>query len=170
MADTSDGLAVNQDHRVSRSFVTRLRLAVSKPLWHMTRGMLLGARVAVIDSEGRYLLVKHTYTRGWIFPGGGVERGESCEEAALREIREEAAVTATGPLQLHGVHSNHQALAGDHLAFFILRDYMQQPFQPTLEIADARFFAANNLPEHVDGGSRRRIAEMLAGTRPSFNW
>jgi 8-oxo-dGTP pyrophosphatase MutT (NUDIX family) len=170
MGDTSEGLAVNEDHKVSRSLVTRVRIAVSRPLWRLTRGMTMGSRVAIIDPAGRFLLVKHTYTPGWIFPGGGVERGESCEEAALREIEEEASVTATGPLQLTGIHSNHRVSAGDHLAFYILRDYTQRPFTPTAEIADARFFDAGDLPQRMDGGSRRRIAEMLSGARPSFNW
>jgi 8-oxo-dGTP pyrophosphatase MutT (NUDIX family) len=170
MADTSEGLAVNEDHKVSRSLVTRVRIAISRPIWRLTRGMTMGARVAVIDTEGRFLLVKHTYTPGWIFPGGGVERGESCEEAALREIEEEASVIAKGPLQLTGIHSNHRISAGDHLAFYILRDYEQRPFKANAEIADARFFDVSDLPERMDGGSRRRIAEMVSGVRPSFNW
>ena len=41
------------------------------------RSLTLGARVAVIDGDGRFLLVKQSYAPGWLFPGGGVER-ESC--------------------------------------------------------------------------------------------
>jgi 8-oxo-dGTP pyrophosphatase MutT (NUDIX family) len=170
MADTSRGLGVDEDHRVSRSLVTRLRLLVSRPIWRLQRGMTMGSRVAIIDDDGRFLLVKHTYTPGWIFPGGGVERGESCEMAALREIDEEAQVKPLAPLLLHGIHSNHQAMAGDHLAFYILRQFERRPFKPNLEIADARFFHAQDLPQRVDGGSRRRIQELTTGARPSPDW
>lgn len=170
MADTSSGLGVDEDHKVSRSLVTRMRLAVSRPIWRLQRGMTMGSRVAIIDSMGRFLLVKHTYTPGWIFPGGGVERGESCEQAALREIEEEACVAARGPLHLYGIHSNHKAMAGDHLAFYILREFEQRPFKSSLEIADARFFESSQLPQRVDGGSRRRIHEIITGARPSPEW
>jgi 8-oxo-dGTP diphosphatase len=35
------------------------------------------------------LLVRHARNRGWGFPKGKVERGETAREAALREVREE---------------------------------------------------------------------------------
>lgn len=45
------------------------------------------------DSEPRYLLVTaRANPAHWIFPKGHVEPGESLEEAALRELREEGGV------------------------------------------------------------------------------
>mgnify|MGYP003398834947 CR=1 FL=1 len=92
MVDTSRALGINEDHKVSRSLVTKLRILVTRAILRLTRGMTLGSRTAVIDGEGRFMLVKQTYAPGWIFPGGGVERGETCEEAARREVEEEAAI------------------------------------------------------------------------------
>jgi len=43
----------------------------------------------VIIEEGELLLVKQKTKRGavvWNFPGGGVEEGETFEEAAIREV------------------------------------------------------------------------------------
>ena len=37
------------------------------------RGMTLGVRAACFDGDGRVFLIRHTYVRGWYFPGGGVE-------------------------------------------------------------------------------------------------
>lgn len=175
MADTSkvaDGqkLGINDDHAISRSHLTKLRLMLVRPVIRFTRGMTLGARVAVIDSEGRFLLVKQTYTSGWIFPGGGVERGEACEESARREVWEEAAILPKGPLALYGFFNNHRNMRGDHLAFYILREFEQRPFVPNREIADARFFAVDDLPARVEGGSRRRIAELAEGAGRSLIW
>jgi 8-oxo-dGTP pyrophosphatase MutT (NUDIX family) len=170
MPDTSKPLHVNEDHRVSRSILTRVRIVLTRPILRLTRGMTLGSRTAVIDAEGRFMLVKQTYAPGWIFPGGGVERGETCETAALREIEEEAAIYAKGSLEFKGIFSNEREMRGDHLAFYVLRDFEQRAFEPNFEIADARFFHAHDLPEKLNGGTRRRIAEMIDGVPPTLHW
>ncbi|MGP4082301.1 NUDIX domain-containing protein [Pseudalkalibacillus sp. R45] len=47
---------------------------------------------AVVMSNDKILMVKQWVQRGelvWNFPGGGIERGETPEEACIREVREE---------------------------------------------------------------------------------
>jgi 8-oxo-dGTP pyrophosphatase MutT (NUDIX family) len=44
----------------------------------------------VVDDEGRVLLVHRAYYDDWSFPKGGVDKGETIEQAARREVREEA--------------------------------------------------------------------------------
>jgi 8-oxo-dGTP pyrophosphatase MutT (NUDIX family) len=134
------------------------------------RSLTLGARVAVIDQQGHFLLVKQSYAPGWLFPGGGVEFGETCEQAALRELHEEAEVTATGPLQLHGVFSNHAKFPGDHLVVYTLREFAWNGFKPTSEIVEARFFAPHALPEDTMLSTRRRIDEILGHSPMSLEW
>jgi 8-oxo-dGTP diphosphatase len=51
----------------------------------------LAASVAVMNSENKILLVKN-WRRGWEFPGGYVDEGESIKAAAIREVREEAGI------------------------------------------------------------------------------
>src|SRR5687768_13117678 len=52
-------------------------------------GRVEGANVLATDGGGRILVVKPTYTREWMLPGGRVERGETPHGAAIRETREE---------------------------------------------------------------------------------
>jgi 8-oxo-dGTP diphosphatase len=54
------------------------------------------SRLIVLDGEGRLLLFRFVFRTGalagedyWATPGGAVEPGESFEEAAVRELREE---------------------------------------------------------------------------------
>jgi 8-oxo-dGTP pyrophosphatase MutT (NUDIX family) len=143
---------------------------MSQKLLRLKRSMTLGARVAVIDGQGRFLLVKQSYAPGWLFPGGGVEPGETCEFAALRELYEEAEVTPTGPLQLHGIFSNHEKFPGDHLVVYVLRDFAWNGFKPTSEILEARFFSSNELPVDVQESTGRRIAELTGAMGQSAMW
>ena len=51
----------------------------------------------IIHRGNRLLMVQHQQhgETWWCLPGGGIERGESPEKAALRELREECGVTGT---------------------------------------------------------------------------
>lgn len=56
----------------------------------------LTADILIFDREGRLLLIRrkgHPFMGSWALPGGFVEKGESAEEAAARELEEETGVT-----------------------------------------------------------------------------
>lgn len=53
-----------------------------------------GAGGVVLDRSGRVLILQHA-SGHWVFPKGHVEFGETQLQAALREVAEEAGVTAT---------------------------------------------------------------------------
>ena len=143
---------------------------VLQPYYRQSRGMTLGTRTVVINAAGEILLVRHTYVPGWLLPGGGVERGETIQEAAVREIREEAGVIAGEEPKLLGLYLNDAQFPGDHVACLVLREFSQERFQPNTEIAEARFFDPASLPDGTTGGTRRRIAEALGGAIVSWRW
>jgi 8-oxo-dGTP diphosphatase len=64
---------------------------------------------AAVISEGAILMVRHVHGGRdyWTLPGGGVEPGESLQQAVVREVREEAnlAATVVRPLYERRYHS-----------------------------------------------------------------
>jgi 8-oxo-dGTP pyrophosphatase MutT (NUDIX family) len=63
-----------------------------------TAGTIVQAGGVVIRRQGRrlrVLVIRSSDGVCWLFPKGHVERGESAEEAATREVREEAGVDST---------------------------------------------------------------------------
>lgn len=140
------------------------------------RAMTLGVRVAAWDEEGAVLLVRHTYLRGWYLPGGAVDPGETLAEAALRELREETGVLpgpspAGGP-ELFAVYHNVRDHPRDHVALFRLVGVRvpEGALAPNREIREARFFAADALPEETTPATRRRLAELAGDTEISPQW
>jgi 8-oxo-dGTP pyrophosphatase MutT (NUDIX family) len=130
--------------------------------WRFSRGLTLGARGMVIDEAGRLLLVRHTYSRGWLFPGGGVEFGETIEMALGRELSEEAGIVLAGRPELFGIYSNRAIFPGDHVALFLVREWTRERVpEPNTEIAETAFFAPDALPEGTTAGTRRRVDELL---------
>ena len=139
--------------------------------WRFARGMTLGVRALVIDPQGRVLLVKHSYVSGWHLPGGGVETGETVQDALARELLEEGGITALEPPVLHGIYFNSRVSRRDHVALFVIRAFRQDggPRNPR-EIVDYGFFARDALPPDTTRGTRARLAELFDGVTVSPRW
>jgi ADP-ribose pyrophosphatase YjhB (NUDIX family) len=138
--------------------------------WRMKRGMTLGVRGVVLRSD-EVMLVRHGYTPGWHLPGGGVEPGETFEEALAKELLEEGNVRIKGKPRLHALFQNRHASSRDHVAVYVVREFdCDGPLAPSWEIQEARFFPLNALPEATTQGTRNRIAEIIEGKQPPAQW
>lgn len=155
---------------MGRTLYRILARLVLHPWFRLTRGLTLGVRVLVQNPQGEILLVRHTYAPGWLLPGGGVERGEIAEEAAAREVLEETGIDLSEPLKLHGAYNNDTAFVGDYVLLFKAQSSDALSFKGTVEIAEARYFPSNDLPEGTSPATKRRIAEMLDAQPASGRW
>ena len=94
------------------------------------------------------LLVKHTYSKGWVLPGGGVEVGESMLTALKRELSEEAGLKCESAKVLD-VYHNSSISKRDHVVIYLVEDWQEERAhaRPKLEIAETAWFRLDELPE-----------------------
>ena len=70
-----------------------------KKLRKARRAPRIGAHAIALTPEGRVILVKLRYAKGWRLPGGGRSGEETVIEGALRELGEEIGMTSHGPVR-----------------------------------------------------------------------
>ncbi|MEU7418139.1 bifunctional GNAT family N-acetyltransferase/NUDIX hydrolase [Streptomyces antibioticus] len=102
------------------------------------------ARIAVVDPEGAVFLFRYDNVEvgvHWALPGGGLEPGESPQEGALRELREETGWTdlAPGPLLCTWEHDfTHSGVpVHQHEHVYVTEGPRREPTGPHLAAAHA---------------------------------
>jgi 8-oxo-dGTP pyrophosphatase MutT (NUDIX family) len=141
------------------NYVRELRALVGqRPL------VLAVAGAIVIDADGRLLLHRRDDSGLWSTSGGAVEPGESLEDAARRELREETGLEA-GRLRLLDVYSGAEFFVeypnGDQVyvvgALFIAEDVRGEPMADGHESTQVGYFGFDALPDDVQPHTRLLI-------------
>ena len=134
------------------------------------RRTTFGARAMLVDGKN-VLLIKHTYTAGWMFPGGGVEVGDSALHTAKKELMEETGYRVLDRGQMLSVYHNLEASRRDHVALFVFKEFeAARVFSPNAEIAEMGWFPLDNLPHDTTDATRRRIGEYFGGIAIDERW
>jgi 8-oxo-dGTP diphosphatase len=129
----------------------------------------MGGACVLFDAEGRVLLVRHTYGRlNWELPGGGSEPGESPDETAIREIREETGLDVeldrlTGVYYEAGPSPGHNHGPILHLVFLAHATGRDQAEARPPEIGAVGWWPVDDLPVPISDFTERRIRDAAAG-------
>lgn len=124
-----------------------------------------GVRIIIVKDR-LIVLVSHWYAP-WVLtlPGGGVDRNEHPENAAIREAREE-----TG-LEIHSIGGEIGTYTGSMGKRDKIRVYFTGDFEgnltllPDFEIMGRSWFDIDNLPHELSPANRRRVEAYCAGVR-----
>ena len=122
----------------------------------------------VFNDNGEVLLTQHSSNHYWGFPKGNIGQKESSEEAATREVREEAGVEAEISQKV-GYSKYVYALGEDKIfkivTLFLMKYLKGDPRNHDWEVSEARWFepdeALKTLSFSQDKSLFKEALEML---------
>jgi ADP-ribose pyrophosphatase YjhB (NUDIX family) len=166
--------AYHQDRyeRVRRAAATAFALADRRDVEEIERTVfrqlthhapMPTADAAVIDDDGRILLIQRADDGLWAMPGGAIHMEETAAEGAAREAREEAGVEVD-VMDLVGVYDSRYCASGSPLQLYMFTFLCQlvdvvEASTPDEVLATA-WFAESELPA-LSAGHDRRVPDVF---------
>ncbi len=130
----------------------------SNPLENLTDKIMQGVHAFCIiksydlETNGKMVLVLHPKS-GWVPPGGGIEQGESFEEATVREVREETNMRVLSQ-RLIGFQDIQEATrtVRQMRSFCIVEPYGDFESDPDGEIMEIKLIDPKDHKQYFDWG------------------
>jgi 8-oxo-dGTP diphosphatase len=104
----------------------------------------------ILKKDNKLLLVKEileNFREYWIFPGGGVEFGETIEEAAIRETKEETGLD----VEIKEFLGFKEIIVPKYdyhtIIFFFIAEPLNHEIKLTDKVLDARYFSLDEIKD-----------------------
>lgn len=116
----------------------------------------------MVIHEDSVVLVRHWYNPLWVMPGGGIEKYETPEQAAVRQVEEELGFADVRLEYLLGIYSNNKNGKRDTVYCYVilLDNRCEISKMLNLEVSDRRWFGLNALPDGTSIATKQRVAEF----------
>ncbi|MDX9955092.1 MAG: NUDIX domain-containing protein [Anaerolineae bacterium] len=122
----------------------------------MTLAHIVVTVLVFIEQEGQLLLVQQNYgARYWSLPGGVMEAGESIDQTAIREVKEETGLD----IRLKRIVALYSKPRENGLAVCFAGEVTGGVLAPDNEIIACGYFSPAALPEPVRPHLRQRIED-----------
>ncbi|MEI6152742.1 MAG: NUDIX hydrolase [Deltaproteobacteria bacterium] len=132
----------------------------------------LPAATVILPGRNREILLvkraKEPFKDMWCFPIGFAEVGESIEDAALRELKEETGVDGK-IIQLIDVSSHKNPLYGDLLIVSFEAEKVGGKEEPGDDASDCRYFPVKSLPKLAFDSQARAIEKFVELKKDLWN-
>lgn len=126
---------------------------------------VVGVQVLLVDHElGAVLLGKRQNTFGagsWALPGGHLEFGESFEDAAARELKEETNISASELRTFMPLNTPYETTHYVQIGVEVLRHHGELRNMEPDKCSDLRYFQLSDLPEPLFEPSRPFLEHAL---------
>jgi ADP-ribose pyrophosphatase YjhB (NUDIX family) len=116
---------------------------------------------AILDDEGRFLVIRRADNGRWEPPGGVLELNESVEDGLIREVAEETGLQVE-PIALTGVYKN---VRRGIVALVFRCTIVDHTAHPRHEVSEIAWLASNEL-DRMDEAYRIRLLDALDPALP----
>ena len=120
------------------------------------------SKVVAFSGHDEVLLVLRSDVRFWTLPGGGREPGETYEQAAVREVREETGYEVELERVVGGYWRPQMPHGGDKQRVYVGRVTGGDPSAHDWESLDVSWFPLDALPKRLTRFCAEQIEDALA--------
>ena len=118
---------------------------------------------AIIEIDGGIVLIKRKNPPpGWAIPGGFVEYGESLEETACREMKEETGLDVNLVRQFHTYSDPGRDPRHHTVTTIFIATASGKPIAGD-DAKEAKIFKKNNLPADIAFDNRQILEDYFSG-------